>query len=157
MVAVDKPKPVMELNEKQKALIGSWAHESAVGSDILYKKLNINYFLRQVAKLQKPIVRLKYDQTTGIWHFFIESAFRNHDYTYKINERFLQKTIDYRYFWCTTTLDEDGTQIDTQEIFEDEPDNIPSTATRFVENGKLVIIEESDGVISRRTFTRIEE
>ncbi|KAI6182137.1 hypothetical protein M3Y97_00347700 [Aphelenchoides bicaudatus] len=143
----------MALNEKQQLLIGTWTHESAENSDAFLKKIGIGIFLRQIAKIQKPTFKLTYDEQTRVWHLYIESAFKNHDYPFKIDERFVQTTIDGRNFWLTTTLDGNGVQTDHQEVHESQPKNIPSVVKRWVdEDGKLIITEECDGVVSRRTW-----
>ncbi|KAI6179657.1 FABP domain-containing protein [Aphelenchoides besseyi] len=145
------------LNEKQRELIGTWRHESAENSDEFLKKIGINFVLRKVAALQKPIVRIQLNDD-DTWSIFIESAFKNHDWKItKFGKRLLHTTIDGRTFWLTTTIEPDGTQTDVQERHEKEPKNIPSITKRYVENGKLIIVEECDGVISRRVFTRVEE
>lgn len=59
---------------------------------------------------------------------------------------------------CLTLLDENGVQTDIQSITEEEPGNIPSVVKRWVDdNGQLVIMEECDGVVSKRTFVRIDD
>lgn len=101
---------------------------------------------------------MTYNEETGVWHLFIYSAFKNHDYEFKIGEEYLQTTIDGRHFKCVTTLDENGVQSDHQEATKEEPNNIASIAKRWVDsNDKLHIDEECDGIISKRTFTRVEE
>lgn len=58
----------MELNEKQKKLLGSFLHETADNSDAFMKKIGISFFLRQIAKIQKPLFKLTYNVETQTWH-----------------------------------------------------------------------------------------
>lgn len=122
--------------------------------------------LRNVAKVQKPVVRVELNGDT--WHIYIESAFKvcgisrvvkipfkNHDWSFKLNEKFKQTTIDGRTFWATVTVDTDGKLVETQESHESEPKNVPSVTTRFIDNGKLIVTEQAGDVVARRTFTRI--
>lgn len=62
------------------------------------------------------------------------------------------KNINLR---CSTTLDEEGVQTDSQERTDDEPNNIPAIVKRWVQDDKLIITEECDDIMSRRTFTRV--
>jgi hypothetical protein len=106
-----------------------------------------------VAKVQKPIVKVVLEDG-DVWHLYIESAFKNHDWSFKLGEKFQLTTIDGRKFWATMTVDQDGKLVETQEVMQGEK-NIPSVTRRWVENNKLYITEESDGVVAKRTFTRV--
>lgn len=76
-------------NEKVKELLGTWKHESSDNADAYYKvsvcsllfviigvlqKVGIGMILRNVAKVQKPTVKITLDGDT--WHIYIESAFK---------------------------------------------------------------------------------
>lgn len=53
------------------------------------------------------------------------------------------------------TIDQDGKLIEMQEAAKGHEKNIPSVIKRYVEKNKLIVVEESGGVSSKRTFTRV--
>lgn len=89
-------------NDKAKELLGSWKHESADNVDAYLKKSGIGMVLRTVAKAQKPVVKITLED--DVWHVFIESAFKNHDWSFKLGEKFKLTTIDGRVFWLVYNI-----------------------------------------------------
>src|SRR4051812_42603324 len=102
-------------DEKVKELVGTWKQDSVENADAYMKKVNIGMVLRTVAKAQKPVVKVTLEG--DVWHIYIESAFKNHDWSFKIGEKFKLTTIDGRVFWATMSV-EDGKLIERQEVCE---------------------------------------
>jgi hypothetical protein len=84
-------------NEKIEEFVGKWKQESVENADAYLKRSGIGIILRNVAKVQKPIITVLINDE-GEWHIFIESAFKNHDWKFKLNERFHLLTIDGMFF-----------------------------------------------------------
>lgn len=85
----------------------------------------------------------------------MESTFKNDEWTFKLGERFKQTTIDGRVFWCVVELSEDGRIVERQSNLEGDQKSVPSTITRWVEDGKLVALTSANGVQARRVYARV--
>ncbi|KAI6179656.1 Cytosolic fatty-acid binding domain and Calycin-like domain and Calycin domain-containing protein [Aphelenchoides besseyi] len=138
-------------SDKVKQLVGSWKHESAENVDAFLKAVGIGMILRKVASTQKPLVKITVDGDE--WHVAIESAFKNHSWNFALNKRNKITTIDGRTFWATYT-DEDGVLVEKQESLEGEK-TVPAVTRRWVEGDKLLMTEEANGVVAKRSFTRV--
>ncbi|KAI6223631.1 hypothetical protein M3Y99_01444600 [Aphelenchoides fujianensis] len=110
-------------DEKVKQLAGKWKHENAenrLGSEWYCDK-------SRRRRSRSSGSRVNGDQ----WHVYIESAFKNHDWAFKIGERFKLTTIDGRSFWATYSV-EDGVLVEKQETIAGEK-SVPALTRRYCE------------------------
>ncbi|KAI6223628.1 Calycin-like domain and Calycin domain-containing protein [Aphelenchoides fujianensis] len=153
-LAVFPREKMPELNEKQRVLLGKWQLEySSPEFDDYMKAIGINAIKRALGKNTKPVVTISLDG--DVWTVLVQSTFKNDKWTFKLNERFEQTTIDGRKFWCTVTLTEDGKIIEKQTNIEGDS-SVPSIITRYVEDGKLVALSLANDVQAKRVYGRIE-
>ncbi|CAD5208470.1 unnamed protein product [Bursaphelenchus xylophilus] len=142
----------VELNERQKLLLGEWKLESSENFDEYLKEIGISYLLRKAGSATKPNLEMSYDGET--FHVKVTSTFKNGEWHFKLGEKTKQKTIDGRDFYVVAELTEDGKIIEHQSNVEGDK-SVPSLITRWVdENGKLIAICKANNVEGKRVYVR---
>ncbi|KAI6182135.1 FABP domain-containing protein [Aphelenchoides bicaudatus] len=140
------------LNSAQQQLLGSWKLEHSENFDEYMKEIGIGAIKRALGNSTTPVVTISVNE--DVWTVQVQSTFKNDEWKFKLNEKFKQKTIDGREFWCVVTLSDDGRIVETQENIEGNND-VPSVITRFVEGGKLVAESQANNVKATRLYVRI--
>ncbi|CAD5211863.1 unnamed protein product [Bursaphelenchus okinawaensis] len=146
---------MVELNEKQKKILGSWTLESGNGPqfDAYLQEVGIPVFMRMIANSTSPIVHVTLDGEE--WTIKMESTFKSDQWQFKLGEKFVQKTVDGREFWCVVELTEDGKIIERQSNVEGST-SVPSTITRWVDdNDKMHAVSQANNVTCERIFVRV--
>ncbi|CEF69472.1 Cytosolic fatty-acid binding domain and Calycin-like domain and Calycin domain-containing protein [Strongyloides ratti] len=128
---------------------GEWIDSVFENMDEYLKEVGIGFLIRKLAKTikDKCIMKIEGDKVTLI----TESTFKNHTISWVMNEKTLINTIDGRKHYSIFTY-ENGKMIENQFPYN-KGDKI-STITRHIENGKLVITMECNGVKAIATYTR---
>ncbi|CAD5215989.1 unnamed protein product [Bursaphelenchus xylophilus] len=146
---------MIELNEQQKRILGSWVLESGNGPefDRYLQEIGIPAFARMIANSTFPkfYVTLEGEE----WTVKMESSFKSDQWKFKLGQKFTQRTVDGREFWCVVELTEDGKIIETQSNAEGST-NVPSTITRWVDDeGKMHAQSKANDIQCERIFVRI--
>uniref|UniRef100_A0A0K0DXV4 Lipocalin/cytosolic fatty-acid binding domain-containing protein n=1 Tax=Strongyloides stercoralis TaxID=6248 RepID=A0A0K0DXV4_STRER len=128
---------------------GEWINPISENMDEYLKECGIGFALRQLAKTikDKNIIVIEGDKCS----FISKSTFKNHTISIILNEKTLITTIDGRKHYSIFIYD-DGKLIEQQFPYN-EGDKI-STITRYIENGKLIVIMECNKVKAKRIYTR---
>ncbi|KAH7728547.1 fatty acid-binding proteinepidermal-like protein [Aphelenchoides avenae] len=144
---------VSTLTAAQEALLGKWKLESSENFDTYMKEIGIGVMKRTIGNNIKPVMVFSCDGET--WCVKVESTFKNDQWQFENGVRTKITTIDGRIFWCTVTISEDGVWTEEQERAEEDKNAIPSTVTRKIVDGKLIVECKANGVVATRTFHRI--
>uniref|UniRef100_A0A0K0FV60 FABP domain-containing protein n=1 Tax=Strongyloides venezuelensis TaxID=75913 RepID=A0A0K0FV60_STRVS len=128
---------------------GEWVDPVTENMDEYFKETGLGFVLRKLAKTikDKCIFVIEGDKVTLI----TESTFKNHTLSWVLNEKTLITTIDGRQHYSIFTY-EDGRMIEKQSHYK-EGDKL-STIIRYIEDGKLVVELECNGVKAIRRYRR---
>jgi hypothetical protein len=92
--------------------------------------------------------------TNGKWSMISVSTFKTITMEFELDKEFDETTADGRQMKSTVTLTADGKLVQQQRKIKD--DDKDSTLTRYVEGNKLITICESQGVVAKRIYEKVE-
>ncbi|CAD5205707.1 unnamed protein product [Bursaphelenchus okinawaensis] len=142
----------VELNDKQKLLLGEWKLESSENFDNYMKEIGIGLLKRKAGAVTKPNLKLSFDGTE--WKVQVISTFKNDEWHFKLNEKARHHTIDGREFYIVAELTDDGKMIERQSNVEGD-NSVTSVITRWVdEQGRLVAHMKANNVEAYRYYVR---
>jgi hypothetical protein len=128
---------------------GKWDFESSDNFDEYMKAAGVGMLTRKMASALKPqiIIEVNGDH----WVMQSNSTFKNISIEFDLGKEFEETTGDGRK--CLTTFTLEGNKLHQVQKAADKGGK-DSTFDRYIENGKLIIDMECDGVKARRTYTR---
>lgn len=76
------------------------------------QEIGIGAIKRALGNSTTPIVTISVNE--NLWTVSVKSTFKNDEWKFTLGQKFTQKTIDGREFYCVVTLSEDGKIVETQ-------------------------------------------
>ncbi|WKX92151.1 hypothetical protein Q1695_010294 [Nippostrongylus brasiliensis] len=128
---------------------GVWVSDKSENFDEYMKEVGVGLIARKAAAHIK--VQLEIKKEGDMWVCLQTSTFKNTKLEFKLGEEFEETTPDGRKFKSLIKL-LDGKLVHTQTPINAE--DKPSTITRWIENGRLMVTLESGGVVCRREYVR---
>ena len=129
--------------------VGKWAFESSDNFDEYLKQVGVGLITRKVAANLKP--SLEFKVSGDHWTITSTSTFKTFDIDFDLNKEFEETTADGRTLKSTFTF-ENGKLVQQQKKIN--PKDKDSVIERYIENGKLVITMDSEGVKAKRVYTK---
>ncbi|CAD6195066.1 unnamed protein product [Caenorhabditis auriculariae] len=131
-------------------IVGKWNFVSSDNFDAYLKEAGVGMMTRTVATKLKPTLEFKIED--GEWSMTSISTFKTHVTKWKLNQSFDDKTADGR---------------DVSEVFTIEQNKLvqnetgknggkDSVITRYIEDGKLKIVCDCNGVVATRVYEKAE-
>uniref|UniRef100_A0A0K0DXV2 Lipocln_cytosolic_FA-bd_dom domain-containing protein n=1 Tax=Strongyloides stercoralis TaxID=6248 RepID=A0A0K0DXV2_STRER len=130
--------------------VGVWGNPTFENFDAYLKEVGVNFLLRQLAKTvrDKVTININGDKMT----ILSESTFKNFAINFTLNVEEIQETIDGRKF-LTTFILKDGKLIEIQKPIKSGSKR--STITRYIEDNKMIVEFECNGVKAINTYFRL--
>ncbi|XP_019405243.1 PREDICTED: myelin P2 protein-like [Crocodylus porosus] len=129
------------------SFLGKWCLISSEGFEDYMKELGVSMAMRKLGSMAKPDVYISKDGDTITVK--TESTFKNSEFSFKLNEKFEELTLDGRKTQTLITLTDDNTLHQLQTW-----DGKESTITRKIADGKLVVECNMNGVKCIRTYNK---
>ncbi|XP_054841663.1 fatty acid-binding protein 5-like [Eublepharis macularius] len=112
--------------------LGKWCLVSSEGFDEYMKELGVSLAMRTMGGMAKPDVTISKEGDT--YKVKTESTFKTSEFSFKLNEKFNEDTIDGRKTETLITLGDDNVLTQVQKWEGKE-----TTIKRKVEDGKLIV------------------
>ncbi|XP_019383389.1 PREDICTED: myelin P2 protein-like [Gavialis gangeticus] len=129
------------------SFLGKWCLISSEGFEDYMKELGVSMAMRKMGSMAKPDVYISKDGDTITVK--TESTFKTSQFSFKLNEKFEEHTLDGRKTQTLITLTDDNTLHQLQTW-----DGKESTITRKIEDGKLVVECDMNGVKCTRVYNK---
>ncbi|XP_077208156.1 fatty acid-binding protein 5-like [Paroedura picta] len=112
--------------------LGKWCLVSSEGFDDYMKELGVNLAMRKMGSMAKPDVTISKEGDT--FTVKTESTFKTSEFSFKLNEKFTEETIDGRKTETLITLGDDNVLTQVQKW-----DGKETTIKRKVVDGQLIV------------------
>jgi hypothetical protein len=129
--------------------VGKWDFESSDNFDEYMKAAGVGLITRKVANNLKPQIVIKVDGDH--WRMESNSTFKNLAVEFDLGKEFEETTGDGRKVMSTFTL-QGGKLHQVQKATKSGEND--STFDRYIEDGKLIIDMECNGVKAKRVYTK---
>ncbi|KAK6108274.1 Lipocalin / cytosolic fatty-acid binding family protein [Brugia pahangi] len=131
---------------------GTWTFAESENFDAYLKQIGVGLIMRGIAKNLKPT--LTFSMNGNKWKIVSESRFKKHVWEFELGEEFDETTPDGRQVKSKFFLEGDVlVQLENAIKASDK-------STRFEryidEQGQLVIVCDSEGVVAKRIYKRAE-
>ncbi|VIO98392.1 Uncharacterized protein BM_BM6503 [Brugia malayi] len=131
---------------------GTWTFADSENFDAYLKQIGVGLIMRGIAKNLKPT--LTFSMNGNKWKIVSESRFKKHVWEFELDEEFDETTPDGRQVKSKFFLEGDVlVQLENAIKASDK-------STRFEryidEQGQLVIVCDSEGVVAKRIYKRAE-
>uniref|UniRef100_A0A6B2FAT2 Cytosolic fatty-acid binding proteins domain-containing protein n=2 Tax=Bothriechis TaxID=44726 RepID=A0A6B2FAT2_BOTNI len=130
------------------AFLGKWSLISSEGFEDYMKELGVGMAMRKMGNMAKPDVIITRNGDT--YTVKTESTFKTSEFSFKLNEKFDENTIDGRKTQTLITLDNNNALIQIQQW-----DGKETTITRKIEDGKLIVECVANGVKCTRVYRKV--
>ncbi|KAM3838781.1 fatty acid-binding protein 5-like [Vipera latastei] len=130
------------------AFLGKWRLVSSEGFEDYMKELGVGMAMRKMGSVAKPDVIIT--RNDDIFTVKTESTFKTSEFSFKLNEKFNENTIDGRKTQTLITLDDNNVLTQVQQW-----DGKETTITRKIEDGKLIVECVLNGVKCTRVYQKV--
>ncbi|XP_048363678.1 fatty acid-binding protein 5-like [Sphaerodactylus townsendi] len=127
--------------------LGKWCLASSEGFEEFMKELGVSMAMRKMGSMAKPDVIISKDGDT--FTVKTESTFKTSEFSFKLNEKFMEDTIDGRKTETVITLGDDNVLTQVQKW-----DGKEATITRKVVDGKLIVECDMNNVKCTRVYKK---
>lgn len=110
------------------------------------KEMGVNYILRKIASLQKPVFSITKNNSEYTYHF--SSAFINYNVSFTPGIEFKYKTPDGRYVKSII-------EIKNNTINEIQKNGIYTTITRIFQDNKLIVTFKVNDITCTRSYETV--
>uniref|UniRef100_A0A7N5JND6 Fatty acid-binding protein 5-like n=1 Tax=Ailuropoda melanoleuca TaxID=9646 RepID=A0A7N5JND6_AILME len=128
--------------------LGKWRLISSEGFEDYMKELGVGMAMRKMGNMAKPDVIISKNGDT--YTVKTESTFKTSEFSFKLNEKFDENTIDGRKTQTLITLDDNNVLTQVQQW-----DGKETTITRKIEDGKLIVECVLNGVKCTRVYQKV--
>ncbi|NXC21121.1 FABP5 protein, partial [Corythaeola cristata] len=129
------------------AFLGKWCLISSEGFEDYMKELGVGMAMRKMGSMAKPDVYIVKDGDTITVK--TESTFKTSQFSFKLDEKFEENTLDGRKTQTLISLKDDGSLIQEQEW-----DGKKTLITRKLVDGQLVVECDMNGVKCVRVYQK---
>ncbi|KAI6185353.1 FABP domain-containing protein [Aphelenchoides besseyi] len=142
-------KNIVDYRKMAEQFVGKWNLVESEGFDEYMKEIGINFLTRKMANSLKP--QLDIQVNGDHWKITSASTFKTTVLEFDLNKTFDETTPDGRTLKSTFKF-ENGKLIQDQKKIKDSDKD--SVFERYIDNGKLVVTCESNGVKAKRVYQR---
>ncbi|EJW89080.1 lipocalin/cytosolic fatty-acid binding protein family protein [Wuchereria bancrofti] len=132
--------------------VGTWTFAESENFDAYLKQIGVGLIMRGIAKNLKPT--LTFSVNGNKWKIVSESRFKKHVWEFELGEEFDETTPDGRQVKSKFFLEGD-VLVQLENAIK-----ASGKSTRFEryidEQGQLVIVCDSEGVVAKRIYKRAE-
>ncbi|KAL3984917.1 Lipocalin / cytosolic fatty-acid binding family protein [Acanthocheilonema viteae] len=132
--------------------VGTWTLVESNNFDAYLKHIGVGVIMRNLAKSLKPALTFTVDGNK--WKIVSQSSFKKHVWEFELGEEFTETTPDGRQVKSKFFLEGDVlVQLETAIKTGDKS----SRFERYIdEQGQLIIVCDSEGVVAKRIYKRAE-
>ncbi|XP_058032465.1 fatty acid-binding protein 5-like [Ahaetulla prasina] len=130
------------------AFVAKWSLVSSDGFEDYMKALGVGIAMRKMGNMAKPDIIITRNGDT--FTVKTESTFKTSEFSFKLNEKFDENTIDGRKTQTLITLDDNNVLTQVQQW-----DGKETTITRKIEDGKLIVECVMNGVKCTRVYKKV--
>jgi len=134
------------------AYVGKWKLTESENFDDYMKAVGVGLMTRKLGASVKPVMDISV--SNGKWNIVSTSTFKTITMEFELDKEFDETTPDGRQMKSTITLTPDGKLVQQQRKVKDGDKD--SVLTRYVEGNKLITICESQGVVAKRIYEKVE-
>ncbi|KAH7729198.1 lipocalin/cytosolic fatty-acid binding protein family protein [Aphelenchoides avenae] len=131
--------------------VGKWNLVESDNFEAYLKQVGVGLVTRKAAAATKP--QLNISVNGNHWKIDTVSTFKSFSLEYDLNAEFEETTGDGRKLKSIFTF-EDGKLIQEQKKID--PKDKDSRFERYVQDGKLYVVCDSEGVVAKRVYERAQ-
>ncbi|XP_060537901.1 fatty acid-binding protein 5-like [Pantherophis guttatus] len=130
------------------AFLGKWSLVSSEGFEDYMKELGVGMAMRKMGNMAKPDIIISKNGDT--FTVRTESTFKTSEFSFKLDEKFDENTIDGRKTQTLISLNDNNVLTQTQQW-----DGKETTITRKIDDGKLIVECDFNGVKCTRVYKKL--